>query len=115
MQLLIRLLLVFFHHIFVPIQDGAHYFVYCFNFIHKRIGVLESNDYFMKCTDQEERHRAAFAKIQIIDAAFQEVSNLKLPRVSAWRKSFIDLPSKRAKAIAFSLFGSTWSTTTGTR
>jgi hypothetical protein len=94
MQLLIRLLLGFFHQIFVPIQDGAHYFVYCFNFIHKHIDVLDSDDYFMKCTDQEERHKAAFAKIPIIDAAFQKVSNLKLPRVSAWRKPFIDLPKQ---------------------
>jgi hypothetical protein len=72
--------------------------VYCFNFIHKRIDVLDSNDYFMKCTDEEERHKAAFTKIPIIDAAFQKVSNLKLPRVSAWRKPFFDLPKQAGQS-----------------
>jgi hypothetical protein len=52
----------------------------------------------MKCINQEERHKAAFAKIPIIDAAFQKVSNLKLPRVSAWRKPFIDLPKQAGQS-----------------
>eukprot|EP00267_Zea_mays_P056332 XP_023156368.1 uncharacterized protein LOC103633634 [Zea mays] len=70
----------YFATVFVPIKDGAHYFVYCFNFIHKRIDVLDSNEYFLNCSNQEERHKAVFAKIPIIDATFQKVSNLKLPR-----------------------------------
>jgi hypothetical protein len=52
----------------------------------------------MKCTDQEERHKATFGKNPIIDAAFQKVSNLKLPRVSAWRKPFIDLPKQTGQS-----------------
>jgi hypothetical protein len=55
-----------------------------------------------------------FAKIPIIDAAFQKVSNFKLPRVSGWRKPFIEVPSKLAPMIACFLSGSTWSTMTGT-
>ena len=82
------------YQIFVPIRDGDHYFVYCFNFIHTQIDVLDLNDYFMKCSDQEERHQAVFAKIPIIDAAFQKVSNLKLPRVSRWRQPFINVPKQ---------------------
>jgi len=86
------------HQVFVPIKDGAHYFVYCFNFIHKRIDVLDSNDYFLNCSNQEERHKAVFAKIPIIDAAFQKVSNLKLPRVSKWRRPFIDVPKQAGQS-----------------
>jgi hypothetical protein len=29
-----------------------------------------------------------------VDAAFQKVSNFKLPRVSGWRKPFIKVPKK---------------------
>jgi hypothetical protein len=56
--------------------------------------VLDSNDYFMKCTDPVECHKHVFAKIPIIDATFQKVSNFKLPRVSGWRKLFIEVPKQ---------------------
>ena len=56
--------------IFVPIRDGIHYFVYCFNMLHQRIDVLDSNDYFLNYIDKLDRHEAVFAKIPIIDAAF---------------------------------------------
>jgi hypothetical protein len=62
--------------------------VYCFNFMHNRIDVLDSNDYFMKCTNH------VFVKTLIIDAAFQKVSNFKLPRVSGWKKPFIEVPKQ---------------------
>jgi hypothetical protein len=61
--------------------------------MHNRIDVLDLNDY-MKCTDPEERHKHVFAKIPIIDAAFQKVSNSKLPRASRWRKPFIEVPKQ---------------------
>jgi hypothetical protein len=48
----------------------------------------------MKCTNPVERHKHVFAKIPIIDAAFQKVSNFKLPRVSGWRKPFIEVPKQ---------------------
>jgi hypothetical protein len=56
--------------------------------------VLDSKDYFLNCSNQEERHKAVFAKIPIIDAAFQKVFNLKLPRVSKWMRPFIDVPKQ---------------------
>jgi hypothetical protein len=62
--------------------------------MHNRINVLESNDYFMKCTDPVERHKHVFAKIPIIDAACQKVSNLNLPRFSGWKKPFIEVPKQ---------------------
>ena len=83
--------LVIFLQIFVPIRDGIHYFVYCFNMLHQRIDVLDSNDYFLNCTDKLDRHEAVFAKIPIIDAAFQKVSNRKLPRVHRWKRPFINV------------------------
>jgi hypothetical protein len=57
--------------------------------MHNRIDVLDSNDYFMKCTNPVEG-----AKIPIIGAAFQKVSNFKLPRFSGWRKPFIEVPKQ---------------------
>ena len=59
--------------------------------LHQRIDVLDSNDYFMNCTDKLDRHEAVFAKIPIIDAAFQKVSNRKLPRVHRWKRPFINV------------------------
>jgi hypothetical protein len=35
-----------------------------------------------------------FAKIPIIDAACQKVSNLNLPRFSGWKKPFIEVPKQ---------------------
>ena len=83
--------MVIFLQIFVPIRDGIHYFVYCFNMLHQRIDVLDSNDYFLNCTNKLDRHEAVFAKIPIIDAAFQKVSNRKLPRVHRWKRPFINV------------------------
>ena len=59
--------------------------------LHQRIDVLDSNDYFLNCTDKLDRHEAVFAKIPIIDAAFQKVSNQKLPRVHRWKRPFINV------------------------
>ena len=59
--------------------------------LHQRIDVLDSNDYFLNCTDKLDRHEAVFAKIPIIDAAFQKVSNRKLPRVHRWKRPFINV------------------------
>jgi hypothetical protein len=90
--------------------------VYCFNFMHNRIDVLDSNNYFMKCTNPVERHKHVFAKIPIIDAAFQKVSNFKLPRVSGWRKPFIEVPKQAdPNDCLFFFSGRTWSTMTETR
>ena len=59
--------------------------------LHQRIDVLDSNDYFLNCTDKLDRHEAVFAKIPIIDAAFQKISNRKLPRVHRWKRLFINV------------------------
>ena len=59
--------------------------------LHQRIDVLDSNDYFLNCTDKLDHHEAVFAKIPIIDAAFQKVSNRKLPRVHKWKRPFINV------------------------
>ena len=59
--------------------------------LHQRIDVLDSNDYFLNCTDKLDRHEAVFAKIPIIDAAFHKVSNQKLPRVHRWKRLFINV------------------------
>ena len=59
--------------------------------LHQRIDVLDSNDYFLNCTDKLDHHEAVFAKIPIIDAAFQKVSNRKLPRVHRWKRPFINV------------------------
>jgi hypothetical protein len=69
----------------------------------------------MNCSNQEERHKAVFAKIPIIDAAFQKVSNLKLPRVSKWRRPFIDVPKQAGQSDCLFLYGSTWNIMTGTK
>ncbi|RCV22394.1 hypothetical protein SETIT_4G217100v2 [Setaria italica] len=87
--------LLFFSQIFIPIRDGYHFFVYYFNMIHQRIDILDLNDYFLKCTNQLEHHESIFAKTPIIDAAFQKVSNLKLPRVHKWKRPFVDVPKQR--------------------
>jgi len=59
--------------------------------LHQRIDVLDSNDYFLNCTDKLDRHDAVFAKIPIIDATFQKVLNRKLPRVHRWKRPFINV------------------------
>jgi hypothetical protein len=42
------------------------------------------------------------------------VSNFKLPRVSGWRKPYIEVPKQAGPNDCLFLSGSTWSTMTGT-
>lgn len=78
----------------MPILDGRHYFVYCFNFIHGRIDILDSNDYVKLCTDPCFRHKPVWDHLNLIDEAFQKVSKNKIPRVHRWPKPFVDLPKQ---------------------
>ncbi|RLN32961.1 uncharacterized protein C2845_PM03G23240 [Panicum miliaceum] len=53
-----------------------HYFIYCLNLIHNRIDILDSIDYFWTDIDP---HNSIFAKLSIINAAFQKVTKNKFP------------------------------------
>lgn len=75
----------------MPIAGDNHYSVYCFNFIHRRIDILDSIDYDWGHTDPEIRHGPVCSKLPIINAAFQKITEKNLPDFSKWPKSFVDV------------------------
>lgn len=63
--------------------------------MHKRVDVLDSNDYKQKCTHLDDEHVVVTKKIVTrLNDAFQAMTGKKFPTFADWTRSLFNIPKQ---------------------
>jgi len=80
--------------IFLPVHQGRHWTVYCVNFIHEQIDILDSADWTVN--QRKKYHGAIAGRIRKrLNDLFKELTDGKIKDFSGWGLPFLEVPRQQ--------------------